>query len=541
MKNSFRFIAIFVVFLCFSGMSQQVLSQPLQLTDGYQEGYSFVPRNMKFYESNDGKNVLFLRRNSFRSYHIFSASAYGERSVVELTSGESSLASSFKISPDSKHVVYATPDALYSVPIEGGTSVKLNVRSFDFGVDYHISSDSKTVFYLTGQGLWAVPIIGGLSSEITVDQPDDQVYGILEVSPDQKFLVFSAYNEGPEGNQRAHILRAHIGRDAMITDLLANAEGNFRINKLLISPDSKTVVYKYRENESSVENIASVSSTGDLMTPVPKNLVSNRLITLLSISADSERAYFSTGEFGKQDDRILSYSLNAQNIGTTVLVDAEDGKIENIRVLKENRGIVYSTVNSPISLREVKFWRADAEASSEVTLASIISNRGYPPVSFSKDETVMSVVTENQDFALDSYEKTVTVIDLVDFESRVISKRVVASASANESLFNRVLVGNPEKRVVFLKKLDSDGKKLQLRSVSVNGGASSPLSSTSINEPIVFRHQFSHDEKRIFFTAGSVRGDRARFKLFAVDVDSSEEEFCFPLKAKNQKLATVCL
>ncbi len=131
----------------------------------------------------------------------------------------------FRISADSQHVVYTAQQdtggvwELYSVPIAGGQTVKLNsplptggqVQSWSFEID----SSSERVFYIADQDvagtleLFSVPIVGGVPiklngglvtgghvSRFEVDPLGNRVIYVADQQVDERYELFSAPAEG---------------------------------------------------------------------------------------------------------------------------------------------------------------------------------------------------------------------------------------------------------------------------------------------------------------------------------------------------------
>ena len=118
------------------------------------------------------------------------------------------------MSADSKYVVYRTDQdttdvyELYSVPITGGTSTKLNgILTPDGNVfannNFQISPDSSRVVYVADQDaddvleLYSVPITGGYSAKLNgILTPGGNVFAgttsSFQISPDSSRVVYVA-------------------------------------------------------------------------------------------------------------------------------------------------------------------------------------------------------------------------------------------------------------------------------------------------------------------------------------------------------------
>jgi hypothetical protein len=138
--------------------------------------------------------------------------------------GEVEAFDGYFISADSKRVIYLaeqdvpTSQELYSVPITGGTAVKLNA-ALNFNSDvitYVISPDSQTVVYqalLNGNTLthfYGVPVTGGASTQLSAEPvaggglsivggkgPSAQIF----ITPDSSKMVYQARIDSADTNE----------------------------------------------------------------------------------------------------------------------------------------------------------------------------------------------------------------------------------------------------------------------------------------------------------------------------------------------------
>lgn len=196
----------------------------------------------------------------------------------------------FVISPDSRRVVYRADQErdelweLFSVPIEGGTAVKLNgplVSGGDvFGVysrGFQVSPDSLRVIYLADQeadevfDLYSVPIDGG--TPIKLNAPfgaHGDAWASFDVSPDSTRVVF-------HGSETPYLFELYsVPIDGgTVTKLNPSLVDSGSVSAVSISSDSRHVVYlANQENFQSVE-LYSVPIDGGPVTklngPLPPN------------------------------------------------------------------------------------------------------------------------------------------------------------------------------------------------------------------------------------------------------------------------------
>lgn len=108
--------------------------------------------------------------------------------------------SDYAISSDSQRVVYRADQAvdekfeLFSVPLTGGTPIKLNPPLGGSDVlQYNLSADaSRVIFQVDLRELWSVPIAGGTATLITPPLPSD--LHLVIVTPDSSRVFYVTRN-----------------------------------------------------------------------------------------------------------------------------------------------------------------------------------------------------------------------------------------------------------------------------------------------------------------------------------------------------------
>lgn len=168
--------------------------------------------------------------------------------------------SNFHISPDSLWVVYvanaddSSDDELYSVPIGGGTINKLNGTLVSGGDvlpnKVFVSSDSQRVVYVADQDtnfveeVYSTPIGGGPSVKLNANlsSNNDDVDRVF-ISPDGQWVVYVA---GNFTNQFYELFSVPIGGGTAVklngSDIDNDFDGSLR-NGVNIGPESERVFY----------------------------------------------------------------------------------------------------------------------------------------------------------------------------------------------------------------------------------------------------------------------------------------------------------
>jgi Tol biopolymer transport system component len=207
---------------------------------------------LDFIISPDGRRVLYYAEQLINGLReLFSVPINGGTAIrlnSDLPAGGS--IDRYYISPDSSTVVYLADQEsddvaeLYSVPIVGGTPSKLN-DSLAFERDvalFRISNDSSRVVYSTDQvtddlfELYSVPLVGGDAVKLADPIPPGGSSGVWGISPDSSTVVFAADYEA-DG-----VLDLYsVPIDGGLTLKLASSPTPART--IFFTPDSSTVVY----------------------------------------------------------------------------------------------------------------------------------------------------------------------------------------------------------------------------------------------------------------------------------------------------------
>ncbi len=148
-------------------------------------------------------------------YELYSVPLDGSNNPVKLNAplvGDTYISWLFLISPDSSRVIYTDKGfELYSVPLAGGSVVKLNPSGGSVSWWVQISPDSSRVVYTADQDtdevyeLYSVPLAGG--NVVKLNPPLVVGGGIIrwlpfvmpfQISPDSSRVVYVADQETDE-------------------------------------------------------------------------------------------------------------------------------------------------------------------------------------------------------------------------------------------------------------------------------------------------------------------------------------------------------
>lgn len=231
---------------------------------------------------------------------------------VTILSAVSRPVTPFRISPDSERVVYVADQRsnglfeLFSVPIGGGDAVRISgdlpgggdVGATGSATDFQISSDSQRVVYLADQNvdgqreLFSVPIAGGtairLNTELTISGSD--VVDFL-ISPDGQQVLYLADQNDDESFELFRVAITGGTAERLNGDL----EGD--VEEFQISTDGQHVVYRADQEEIFDVELYRVAITGGAETRLNGDLVATGIagaseVVGFKISADSSRVVY---------------------------------------------------------------------------------------------------------------------------------------------------------------------------------------------------------------------------------------------------------
>jgi Tol biopolymer transport system component len=178
----------------------------------------------------------------------------------------------FKITADSSRVVYRANQyiqlvyELFSVPIAGGTSTRLNpdlVSGGDVRTPYEISADSARVVYVADQDvdevfdLYGVGIDGGAAVKLNGATPVG-LYPSFSISPDNLRVVYLAEETATETWDLYKVTLAGSKRVKLNGALPTGGE----VASFDLIPDGSTVVYVANQDAADALDLYSVAIVG---------------------------------------------------------------------------------------------------------------------------------------------------------------------------------------------------------------------------------------------------------------------------------------
>ncbi|MEL6268897.1 MAG: hypothetical protein AAFR22_03730 [Chloroflexota bacterium] len=283
------------------------LNVPLSDGEGVGVGYAQI--------SADSSTVVYLANSDRDSRsELYSVPIDGGVSVKlsDAASDNSDVWLYHQISPDSSTVIYLQgPNFefdLYSVPISGGTPAKLNGTQTDVGnVEslFFISANSSTVVYAADPGnfeweLYSVPIGGGTPVKLNIPLSDGGYVDSLlfQVSADGTTVVYTAAVGGPNPGVELYSVPIGGGTSVKLNGMLPDEASTFDVTSVFyfqISPDSSTVVYSADQDTANTFELYSVPIGGGQSTKLNAPFVGTQMVvSAFNISDDSSTVIYGT-------------------------------------------------------------------------------------------------------------------------------------------------------------------------------------------------------------------------------------------------------
>lgn len=213
--------------------------------------------------SPDSARVVYRADQEFdNKFELYSVPLVGGGSVVRLNPFSSNSIQGFDISMDSQQVVYRRTTSgvpqLFSVPIAGGRSVKLNANLVGLGgvTSFQITPNSQQVVYQADQEvdniqeLYRVSITGGDVEKLSRSLNDQGLVWNFKISPDSQRVLYVLFLE--VGSVASfQLFSVSINGDTPLA--LSGDSRTFRISEYQISSDSQMVIFLSTQDQGGVE------------------------------------------------------------------------------------------------------------------------------------------------------------------------------------------------------------------------------------------------------------------------------------------------
>ncbi|MEM1119869.1 MAG: DPP IV N-terminal domain-containing protein [Bacteroidota bacterium] len=246
-----------------------------------------------------------------QEFDLFSAPIDGSAAATKLTperlsSGESISSLGLQISPDGSRVLYRSDHEtegvteLFSVPILGGASVKLNLPFPDeerdvTSEDLQITPNGNQVIFKADQftnqvlDVFIVPLAGGIVKKLDTGLPN--IFGDvspfdIQYTPDGNTVVFIT-----DESDGSNIFSASVNGGAVVQLNPDSVDVSSVFSK--ISPDGSKVVFNGKSRVTNKRLVYSVPTNGGAAVQLNPNFADNqRFISDVQISPDGSRVIY---------------------------------------------------------------------------------------------------------------------------------------------------------------------------------------------------------------------------------------------------------
>jgi Tol biopolymer transport system component len=272
---------------------------------------------IKFKLTSDGQTVVFTADMEVDELpELYSIPLSGGTPIKLNNVSSTNGVSGFMLSPDGTRAVYVVDNDLYSVPVEGprSDSVKLHDNGVMCGY-VHISADSKRVVYpifqdmFTAKELYSTSIEGGTPVRLNRDMVGTLDHYYIVLSPDSQYVVYRADQDSLTANELYSVpIDGPASAGVKLNGALPPG-GDVEFKQFNVSPDSKRVVYIADQTSDEVHEIYSVSITGSSLSRAKLNdpLPVGGDVDIFRISPEGSRVVYKADQ--DEDEIMELYSV----------------------------------------------------------------------------------------------------------------------------------------------------------------------------------------------------------------------------------------
>lgn len=424
------------------------------------------------------------------------------------------------ISPDGSRVVYAarlvgdSGIQLYSVPIDGPAeaAVRLNPPlAWAGGVsELYITPDSGTVVYVSDQDtryeneLYSVPIAGGASTKLNgpLVEGGRLWSSAVEISPDGSRVLYRA-SQDTKGVTELYCVPTHGGTPVKLNPELV-AGGDVR-GEAAFSPDGRWVVYRADQDVDEAVDLYRVPVSGGASSRLSAAMAADRGIDTFAISPDSSRVIY----YADQDTDDLYEIYSVPLLGGSVVklnrpLPAGGGIWRSLNITADSAYLVYQASQDTADVVEI--YSVPLAGGTVVKLnAPMVSGGDVNNLNLSPDGS--------------------TVVYLADQETDGVDELYsVAVTGGTATKLNGALVGGGDvepyswdispdgTRVVYIADQEAD-ERWELYSVPTAGGVPLKLSGVLVSGGDVSSCAAHPDSSMTLFAADKDTNDRLAIYL----------------------------
>lgn len=418
-----------------------------------------------FVVSSDSLWVVYRGRNSTATYDELYSVPVNGGTVIRLddpalpTDG---IANGPLITPDSQRVIYNVRSNnsvfdIYSVPIGGGISTKLNGSLVSGGrvFDYEITPDGARVIYTAEQDtdgvleLYSVPVMGGAPVKLNGSLVSGgEVTSDFQISADSSRVVYLA-DQDIVGTYELYSVPTGGGYATKLNGALVSGGGVSNVSRakhFQISSDSARVVYLADQDVDEVVELFSVAIEGGATTKLNGPLVAGGDVdSLFEITSDGSRVVYRADQ--DLDDTKEIYSVPLTGGASSKLNEAlASGDVTNFIVMQDNSSVIYIAEQDSAGVSEI--YRVPIIGGFPVKLngTPVVGGNVNRGLISSDEDRLIYVADEQVDEVLEMYSVSLGFDDydtFAQFHGLITSYDEDEELDGNSNVFEYLGAGNP--------------------------------------------------------------------------------------------------
>jgi Tol biopolymer transport system component len=310
----------------------------------------------------------------------------------------------FEISPDSKTVLFLTNggsgfDELFSVPITGGTPVKLNGTPSPNPeapiIRYNVSSDSQYVVYRIDRGsaigddLFSVPIAGGTPVKLNGTLTSEgQVKG-WEITPDGSKVIYIA---NQDTFNRVELYQVPIAGGTPVK-LSGPIEAGGRVRSWEIAPDGLSVVYVGSQESPNRFELYQVPVAGGTVVRLSSSTGPGVVVNRFAIAPDGSRAVYLSASTDTGGEQLYSVPLGGGTVTQLTRPRVNLGAFHtftNFTITADSTYVVYEVENAFMNTMNADLFRTTIDKEQEVNISKLPSGSEVGDVQISPDGSFLT-------------------------------------------------------------------------------------------------------------------------------------------------------
>ena len=429
--------------------------------------------------------------------------------------------SQFTVSPDGQYVVYLADQEmdqvreLYSVPITGGTSSKLNgpiVAGGNVFSSFVISPDSQYVIYRADQDidnvleLYSVPIDGSSTAvKLNASLPvgSSGVRSSFHISPDSNRVIYLADQNTPTVAELYSVAITGGSTTKLNDPLVADGQVlNYRI-----SSDSTTVVYRADQETDGVTELFSVPLSGGTVRKLNPTLVAGgRVREEFAISANNSHVVYMADQIVDNEGELFSVPITGGPATKLNAPLAANGDVDNFVISLDSSRVVYRAAQDTTFVEELYSVPLSGGSPTKLNQPPETDNSVLEEFFISPDSSRVLYSVGEDGFS--SAPVTLYSVPLAGpaNASILLTEAVTIEESSERAInpFGLLLISPDSKYVVYPANTTTD-ETLELYSIPLAGPATANV---KLNEPLADgssieeeAYQISPDSKNVVYVA----------------------------------------